>query len=89
MKPPVLLQVVGLVDRVEGHRRIEVGEEDDQDALADDVVPAARGEEVGEVGPEAVALFWPISWPTVGGIAITEAAKITGITPAMLTRSGR
>ena len=33
--------------------------------------------------------FCPISCPTVGGIAITLAAKITGITPAMLTLSGR
>ena len=28
-------------------------------------------------------------WPIVGGNAISEAAKITGMTPAMLTRSGR
>ena len=39
--------------------------------------------------PKLPGLLWPISWPTVGGIAITEAAKITGITPAMFTRSGR
>ena len=30
-----------------------------------------------------------ISWPTVGGNAMIEAAKITGMTPAMFTRSGR
>ena len=30
-----------------------------------------------------------ISWPTVGGKAIRLAAKMTGITPAMFTRSGR
>ena len=30
-----------------------------------------------------------VSVPTVGGNAISEAAKITGITPAMFTRSGR
>ena len=30
-----------------------------------------------------------ISWPTVGGKAISDAAKMTGITPAMFTRSGR
>ncbi|MEJ7717934.1 MAG: hypothetical protein WKF31_08215 [Thermoleophilaceae bacterium] len=29
------------------------------------------------------------SSPIVGGKAISEAAKITGITPAMFTRSGR
>ena len=29
------------------------------------------------------------SWPIVGGNAIREAAKMTGITPAMFTRSGR
>src|SRR4029453_14585082 len=29
------------------------------------------------------------SWPIVGGKAMIEAGKITGITPAMLTRSGR
>ena len=28
-------------------------------------------------------------WPIVGGKAISEAAKITGITPAMFTRRGR
>ena len=27
-------------------------------------------------------------WPIVGGNAITAAAKMTGITPAMFTRSG-
>ena len=30
-----------------------------------------------------------ISWPMVGGKAMIEAAKITGMTPAMLTRNGR
>src|SRR3954470_22508410 len=40
--PAVLAQVVGLVDRVEGHRGVEVGEEDDQDRLADDVGGLAR-----------------------------------------------
>jgi hypothetical protein len=30
-----------------------------------------------------------ISSPTVGGKAMIEAAKMTGMTPAMLTRSGR
>src|SRR3954466_3816104 len=29
------------------------------------------------------------SWPIVGGKAMIEAAKMTGITPAMFTRSGR
>ena len=29
------------------------------------------------------------SWPTVGGKAMIEAAKMTGMTPAMLTRSGK
>ena len=42
----VLLEVVGLVDRVERDRRVEVGEDDDQQRLAEDVVPAARREEV-------------------------------------------
>ena len=32
--------------------------------------------------------FW-MSWPTVGGKAMIEAAKMTGMTPAMFTRSGR
>src|SRR5207342_1006734 len=44
----VLLQVVGLVDRVEGDRRVEVGEDDDEEDLADDVGPAAGAEEGGE-----------------------------------------
>ena len=29
------------------------------------------------------------SWPTVGGNAMIAAAKMTGMTPAMFTRSGR
>jgi hypothetical protein len=29
------------------------------------------------------------SWPIVGGKAMIDAAKMTGMTPAMLTRSGR
>ena len=49
MKPAVLLQVVGLVDRVEGDRRVEVGEDDDEEDLADDVGPAVGAEEGGEV----------------------------------------
>ena len=32
--------------------------------------------------------FW-ISCPTVGGNAMIDAAKMTGMTPAMFTRSGR
>ena len=84
----VLPEVLGLVDGVERDRRVEVGEDDDQDALAEDVVPAAGREEVVQVVPKPVR-FWPISCPIVGGIAITLAAKMTGMTPAMLTRSGR
>ena len=38
----VLLQVVRLVDRVERDRRVEVGEEDDQDRLADQVGRSRR-----------------------------------------------
>ena len=49
MKPPYLRQVVGLVDRVERDRGVEVGEDDDQDRLADDVVPAVGREEVREL----------------------------------------
>ena len=30
-----------------------------------------------------------MSWPIVGGKAMIEAAKMTGMTPAMFTRSGR
>ena len=30
-----------------------------------------------------------MSWPTVGGKAMIDAAKMTGMTPAMFTRSGR
>ena len=29
------------------------------------------------------------NWPIVGGNAITAAAKMIGMTPAMFTRSGR
>ena len=33
---------------------------------------------------------WPLKiWPRVGGKAMIEAAKMTGMTPAMFTRSGR
>ena len=45
----VFLQVVGLVDRVEGDRRVEVGEDDDEEDLADHVGPAVGAEEGGEV----------------------------------------
>ena len=86
MKPPYFLQVVGLVDRVEGHRRVEVGEDHDEERLAEDIVPAVRAKEVARAS--CPGWFCP-SWPIVSGIAITLAAKITGITPAMFTRSGR
>ena len=48
-EPAVLLEVVGLVDRIEGHRRVEVREEDDEDRLADDVGRLRRGEEVRKI----------------------------------------
>ena len=85
-EPAVLLEVVGLVDGVERDRRVEVGEEDDEDRLADDVGPAVGREEVRDVAAPSGVL---ISWPTVGGKAMIEAAKMTGMTPAMFTRSGR
>ena len=47
----------------------------------------------GPEGLKKLAKSWaqgvPINWPTVGGKAMIEAAKMTGITPAMLTRRGR
>src|SRR3954447_18790176 len=45
----VLLEVVGLVHRVERDRRVEVREQDDEDRLADDVRRVARAEERGQV----------------------------------------
>ena len=53
-------------------------------ALADDTVQK-------KVAKSFQKLSWvpPNSWPTVGGKAMIEAAKMTGMTPAMLTRSGR
>ena len=45
----VFLQVVGLVDRVEGDGGVEVGEDDDEEDLADHVGPAVGAEEGGEV----------------------------------------
>ena len=51
-EPAVLLQVVRLLTRVERDRRVEVGEHDDEEALADDVGGAVRAEEVCDVlGP--------------------------------------
>src|SRR5215208_5419591 len=44
-EPAVLLEVVGLVDRVEGDRRVEVGEDDDEYRLAHDVGPIVGREE--------------------------------------------
>src|SRR4051812_31584702 len=48
-EPAVLLQVVGLVDRVERHRGVEVGEQDDEDRLADDVGRLLGAEERRDV----------------------------------------
>ena len=45
----ILLQVVRLIDRVERDGGVEVGEDDDEDRLADDVVPAVGREEVREL----------------------------------------
>ena len=42
MYAAVLLEVVGHVHRVEGHRRVEVGEEDDEHDVEGVVDPAAR-----------------------------------------------
>src|SRR3954453_17595931 len=95
---PVLLQVVGLVDRVERDRGVEVREEDDQDRLAGEEGRARRAEEGRRARgarhglkkfEKLVAQGWRMSWPTVGGNAMSDAAKMTGMTPAMFTRSGR
>ena len=48
-EPAVLLEVVGLVDRVEGDGCVEVGEDDDEEHLADHIGPLVRREEGGEV----------------------------------------
>ena len=82
----VLLQVVRLVHRVELHRGVEVREQDDEQRLEDDVVLGARGQEVGDrTGRTSPG---PPSSASVGGRITTDEAKMTGITPAMFTRSG-
>ena len=42
MKPPVALDVLGHVDRIDDDRRVEVAEEDDQNDV-DEVVEQAAG----------------------------------------------
>src|SRR5207302_6181904 len=52
----VLPQVLRLVDRVERDGRIEVGEQDDEEALTQHVVPSVGAEEVRDLGREAVGV---------------------------------
>src|SRR5205085_9900687 len=54
-EPAVLLQVVRLVNRVERDRRVEVREQDDEEALSEHVVPAVGAEERCNLAGEAVA----------------------------------
>src|SRR2546430_5129585 len=53
-EPAVLLEVVGLVDGVEGHGCVEVREQDDEDALPEYVMPAIRAEEGRDLERERV-----------------------------------
>ena len=82
----VLLEVVGLVDGVELHRRVEVREEDDQNDLGQRCTTRS-------CGPIASAsLLRPthgVICARVTGNSSTDEAKITGMTPAMLMRRGR
>ncbi len=79
----VLAEVVRLVDGVELDRRIEVREDDDQEGLQEQVWQA-----VGEKFELMKVCVCGKNWPIVGGNAMIAAAKMIGMTPAMLTRSG-
>ena len=81
----MLAQVVGLVDRVELDRRVEVREDDDQHRLERRGTARIAGWKCWLM---KLCVFGK-NWPIVGGNAITAAAKMIGMTPAMFTRSGR
>src|SRR4051812_35315741 len=53
-EPALLLQILRQIDRVEDDRRVEVGEEQDEQRLRRDVPEAARREDVGDPARELV-----------------------------------
>ena len=80
----VLAQVVGLVDRVELDRGVEVREDDDQQRLDAEVRPRRSARSAWLMNVCVLGANEPI----VCGSASSAAAKMTGMTPAMFTRSG-
>ena len=82
----VLPHVVGHVGRVEDDRRVEVAEEDDPDDVQEDVqrLPLRRAS-----SPRFFIQSAPEKLDEVAGSCMIEIAKIIGMTPPVLTRSGR
>ena len=81
----VLAQVVGLVDRVELDRRVEVREDHDHEALDRAGRSSRRAGSTSLTKSRVAGKYCAI----VGGNARIAAAKMIGMTPAMFTRSGR
>ena len=87
MKPPLLLHVVRDVDRVERDRRVEEAEEDDQRRRRRRCSASRRGCERARTAAACQAMS-TCSRACAGNIRSDEA-KIGGMTPAVLTFSGR
>ena len=81
----VLAHVVGRVDRIEDDRRVEVGEEDDAHDLQQVVERLAHLQLIADrCRPRRLIIV-----AMVCGMTRIDDAKMTGMTPAVLTRSGR
>ena len=81
----VLLHVVGEVDRVEDDRRVEVGEEDDERHVEHGVGAAGPGDSASAI---ACSHGCGTKRVRVAGNRISDEAKMTGMTPAVLIAAG-
>ena len=85
----MLLEVVGRVGRVEHDRRVEEGEEDDQPGVEQHVERLPVADHRGDRVEPATALRRPEKLASVTGRSSSEDAKIGGMTPEVLSLSGR
>ncbi len=88
MKPPCFLRFVGGVGRVEHDRRVEEGEEDDQAGVEQHVERLAVADHRGD-GVEPGRPGAREKLASVTGRSSSEDAKIGGMTPEVLSLSGR
>ncbi len=88
--PPLLLQVFRKLLRINLHKSIEKGEDNDQERIENHSASCLHVKNVSQhFVPRILTMLWVKAIRIVCGVAINELAKITGITPATLILSGK